>query len=38
MSKSAVSRQSVAATGTALAELLTHPSHEVELVALMVDG
>lgn len=37
-SKSAVSRRFVAATETALAELLAHPLHEVDLVALMVDG
>lgn len=37
-SKSAVSRRFVAATKTALAELLARPLHEVDLVALMVDG
>jgi putative transposase len=37
-SKSAVSRRFVAATETALAELLTAPLHELDLVALMIDG
>jgi putative transposase len=37
-SKSAVSRRFVAATETALAELLAAPLHELDLVALMVDG
>jgi len=38
MSKSAVSRRFVTATETALAELLAAPLHELDLVALMVDG
>ena len=37
-SKSAVSRRFVAATETALAELLAAPLGELDLVALMVDG
>jgi putative transposase len=37
-SKSAVSRRFVAATETALAELLAAPLHELDLVALMIDG
>ena len=37
-SRSAVSRKFVQATETALAELLTAPLHELDLVALMVDG
>jgi len=37
-SKSAVSRRFVAATATALAELLAAPLHELDLVALMIDG
>ena len=37
-SKSAVSRRFVAATETALAELLTAPLGELDLVALMIDG
>ena len=37
-SKSAVSRRFVAATETALAELLAAPLHDLELVALMLDG
>ena len=37
-SKSAVSRRFVAATETALAELLSAPLGELDLVALMIDG
>ena len=37
-SKSAVSRRFVAATETALGELLAAPLHELDLVALMIDG
>jgi putative transposase len=37
-SKSAVSRRFVAATETALADLLAAPLHELDLVALMLDG
>ena len=37
-SKSAVSRRFVAATETALAELLAGPVHDLDLVALMIDG
>jgi len=37
-SKSAVSRRFVAATETALAELLAGPLHDLDLVALMIDG
>jgi putative transposase len=37
-SKSAVSRRFVAATETALADLLAAPLHELDLVALLVDG
>jgi putative transposase len=37
-SKSAVSRRFVAATETALGELLAAPLHGLDLVALMVDG
>ena len=37
-SKSAVSRRFVAATETALAELLAAPLHDLDLVALMIDG
>jgi len=37
-SKSAVSRRFVAATETALAGLLAAPLHELDLVALMIDG
>lgn len=37
-SKSAVSRRFVAATETALAELLARPLHEVDLVALGIDA
>ncbi|HVW79740.1 MAG TPA: IS256 family transposase [Mycobacteriales bacterium] len=37
-SKSAVSRRFVAATKTALAELLAAPLDELDLVALMIDG
>ena len=37
-SKSAVSRRFVAATETALVELLAAPLHELDLVALMIDG
>ena len=37
-SKSAVSRRFVAATETALAELLAAPLGELDLVALMIDG
>lgn len=37
-SRSAVSRKFVQATETALAELLAAPVHELDLVALMVDG
>ena len=37
-SRSAVSRKFVQATETALAELLAAPLHELDLVALMVDG
>jgi putative transposase len=37
-SKSAVSRRFVAATETALAELLAKPLGELDLVALMIDG
>ncbi len=37
-SKSAVSRRFVAATETALAELLAAPLNELDLVALMIDG
>ena len=37
-SKSAVSRRFVAATETALAELLAAPLDELDLVALMIDG
>ena len=37
-SRSAVSRKFVRATETALAELLAAPLHELDLVALMVDG
>ena len=37
-SKSAVSRRFVAATGTALADLLAAPLGELDLVALMIDG
>jgi len=37
-SKSAVSRRFVAATGTALAELLSTDLSELDLVALMIDG
>jgi putative transposase len=36
--KSAISRRFVAATETALAELLTAPLRELDLVALMIDG
>ena len=38
MSKSAISRRFVAATETALAELLAAPLGELDLVALLVDG
>jgi hypothetical protein len=38
MSKSAVSRRFVAATETALGELLAAPLDELDLVALMIDG
>ena len=37
-SKSAVSRRFVAATETALAAMLAAPLHELDLVAMMVDG
>jgi putative transposase len=37
-SKSAVSRRFVAATETALAQLLAAPLHDLDLVALMIDG
>lgn len=37
-SKSAISRRFVAATETALSELLTAPLDELDLVALMIDG
>jgi putative transposase len=37
-SKSAVSRRFVAATETALADLLAAPLHDLDLVALMIDG
>jgi len=37
-SKSAISRRFVAATETALGELLAAPLHELDLVALMIDG
>jgi putative transposase len=37
-SKSAVSRRFVAATETALGELLAAPLHDLDLVALMIDG
>ncbi len=37
-SKSAISRRFVKATETALAELLAAPLHELDLVALMIDG
>ncbi len=37
-SKSAISRRFVRQTETALAELLARPLHELDLVALMVDG
>ena len=37
-SKSAISRRFVAATETALAELLSAPLHDLDLVALMIDG
>ena len=37
-SKSAVSRRFVAATETALAELLAAPLHQLDLVASMIDG
>ena len=37
-SKSAISRRFVKATETALAELLAAPLHEVDLVAVMLDG
>ncbi|MBO0841473.1 MAG: IS256 family transposase [Sciscionella sp.] len=37
-SKSAISRRFVKATETALAELLARPLHELDLVALMLDG
>jgi len=37
-SKSAVSRRFIAATETALAELLAAPLHDLDLVALMIDG
>ena len=37
-SKSAVSRRFVAATGTALAELVTRRLDDLDLVALMIDG
>ena len=37
-SKSAVSRRFVAATETALAELLAAPLHDLDLVALLIDG
>jgi transposase-like protein len=37
-SKSAVSRRFVKATETALAELLARPLHDLDLVALMLDG
>jgi len=37
-SKSAISRRFVQATETALAELLAAPLHELDLVALMIDG
>lgn len=38
MSKSAISRRSVPATETALADLLAAPLDELDLVALMIDG
>jgi putative transposase len=37
-SKSAISRRFVAAIETALAELLARPLHDLDLVALMIDG
>jgi transposase-like protein len=37
-SKSAISRRFVAATETALADLLAAPLHDLDLVALMIDG
>lgn len=37
-SHAAISRRFVAATETALAELLARPLHELDLVALMIDG
>jgi putative transposase len=37
-SKSAISRRFVKATETALTELLSRPLHELDLVALMLDG
>lgn len=37
-SRSAISRRFAAATETALAELLARPLHDLDLVALMIDG